>query len=94
MCAYSDVVVWLCPIDPHEPNLDISMFNSVEVESLYGSWANINVEDPLHQFAPGKHVYVCIKLVCSKLSLNKLLGNTIIKQLVQTSWLLIARVYL
>lgn len=36
----------------NEPSLDISLFNSVEVESLYGSWANINVEDPLRQFAP------------------------------------------
>ena len=70
--------IWLCPLDLHEPNLDISLFNSVEVESLYGSWANINVEDPLRQFAPGTYVY--------KISnLYKWLGNGIIKQLVQRS---------
>lgn len=48
--------IWLYPIDLHEPNLDISLFNSVEVESLYGSWANINVEDPLRQFSSGVYV--------------------------------------
>lgn len=56
----------LCDIDIHEPNLDISLFQSIEVESLYGSWANITVDDPLAHLnlRPGR-LCRCMKL-CSE----------------------------
>ena len=41
----------LSPADARDPNLDMALFQSVDVESLYGSWGNICVDDAMVQLS-------------------------------------------